>query len=71
MNSGDGKGYFMSYKTEFQSNNTDLRAILNTVKAFPDPCSEEHASELADELAAQDDLIARIMETLTTKGYST
>lgn len=59
----------MSYANDLSSNNTDLQSILNTVKALPNPCNEEHAANLADELSTQDSLIAQIQEALTAKGY--
>lgn len=58
----------MDYNVELQSNNTDLQAILNTINALPDSCTEEHASDLADELSTQDTLIAQIKTALLAKG---
>ena len=67
----------MSYKSEFQSNNNDLQTILDMVNGLDDapseaePCTEEHASELANELSTQDNLIAQIKTALISKGYMT
>lgn len=52
----------MSYKTEFQANNTDLQSLIDLANALP-------ASENLDvEMTTQDDLIAQISTALVGKS---
>lgn len=51
----------MSYKSEFASNNTDLRALIAKANTLPE------AENLDGVLSTQDDLIAQIATTLETK----
>lgn len=70
----------MNYKTDLQSNNTDLQSILNTINALPEACSGEHedvteettvyTNELAD-LASQISALETALEGKASGSGST